>query len=98
MFTTAGSTRFTIPEKELEEGIGSGTANGVALVPANAVFFTADTRPETTDPIMIPTNSVRHTKNAAIIFLRRAQLKISFTCSPILKLLWCHTGVPSRRT
>jgi hypothetical protein len=74
MFTTAGSTRFTIPEKELDDGIGSGTASGVALVPANAALFTADTRPETTDPIIIPTNSVKATKNAAIIFLRRAQL------------------------
>jgi hypothetical protein len=74
MLTTAGSTRFTIPEKELDDGIGSGTANGVAFVPANVELFTADTRPETTEPIIIPTNKVKATKNAAEIFLRRAQL------------------------
>jgi hypothetical protein len=83
MFTTAGSTRFTIPEKELDEGMGSGTDSGVALVPANPELFTADTLPETTEPISIPTTSVKDTKNAAMIFRRRAQLKSSLTCSPI---------------
>src|SRR6476646_9737246 len=81
MFTTAGSTRFTIPEKELGEGIGSGTASRAASVPPND--FIAETRPEMTEPIMIPRTRVNATKNDARYLRRRAQLKISFTCSPI---------------
>src|SRR5208282_5998099 len=82
IFTTAGSTRFTMPEKELAEGMGSGTTRGVAFVPLND--FIAETRPEMTDPIRIPVTSVKATKNDAMIFRRRAQLKISFTCSPMV--------------
>src|SRR5579863_9142815 len=85
MLTTAGSTRFTIVENELAEGMGSGTTRGVAFVPLND--FIAETRPEITEPIMIPVTSVNATKNDAMIFRRRAQLKSSFTCSPISLLL-----------
>src|SRR2546429_2740470 len=79
MFTTAGSTRLTIPAKELDVGIGSGTARAVAVVPENPILFIAETRPETTDPIRIPTASVNATNTAASILRRRAQLNISFT-------------------
>src|SRR5580704_11694272 len=85
MFTTAGSTRFTMPEKELADGMGSGTASGVAFVPLKV--FIAETRPEITEPIMIPVTSVNATKNDASILRRRAQLKSSFTCSPMSLLL-----------
>ena len=37
MFTTAGSTRLTMAEKELEDGTGSGTASGVAFVPQTTI-------------------------------------------------------------
>src|SRR5262244_976239 len=87
MLTTAGSTRVTIPENELAAGIGSGTPSGVALVPANVSVFIADTLPEMTDPIMMPTTNVSITKTDAAIFLRRAQSNNSFTCSPIFVLL-----------
>src|SRR6266436_5703137 len=83
MFTTAGSTRLTIPAKELDDGIGSGTARAVAVVPENPILFIAETRPETTDPIRMPTASVNATNTAASILRRRAQLKSSLTCSPI---------------
>src|SRR5437867_12976963 len=83
MFTTAGSTRLTIAANELDAGIGSGTANAVAVVPGNPRLFIAETRPETTDPIRIPTVSVNATNTAASILRRRAQLKSSLTCSPI---------------
>src|SRR4029077_7787483 len=73
ILTTAGSTRFTMAEKELAEGMGSGTTSGVAFVPLND--FIADTRPEITEPIMIPVTSVNATKNDAMILRRRAQLK-----------------------
>src|SRR5580693_263087 len=85
ILTTAGSTRFTMVEKELAEGIGSGTVRGVAFVPLND--FIAETRPEITEPIMIPVTSVNATKNDAMILRRRAQLKSSFTCSPMSLLL-----------
>src|ERR1700682_964526 len=83
MFTTAGSTRLTIDAKELDEGTGSGTVSAVAVVPENPRLFVAETRPETTDPIIIPTASVNATKMAASILRRRAQLKSSLTCSPM---------------
>src|SRR6266852_9545745 len=83
MFTTAGSTRFTIEAKELDEGTGSGTVRAVAVVPGNPRLFIAETRPETTDPIKIPTVSVNATNTAASILRRRAQLKSSLTCSPM---------------
>src|SRR5580704_12729529 len=85
ILTTAGSTRFTMVEKELAEGMASGTARGVAFVPLND--FIAETRPEITEPIMIPVTSVNATKNDAMILRRRAQLKSSFTCSPMSLLL-----------
>src|SRR2546421_2982574 len=84
MFTTAGSTRLTIPAKELDAGIGSGTVRGVAVVPENPRLFIAETRPETTEPIKIPTVSVNATNTAASILRRRAQSKSSLTCSPML--------------
>jgi hypothetical protein len=68
---------------EFEDGIGSGTARAVAVVPANPKFFIAETRPETTDPIRMPTPSVNITNTDTTILRRRAQLKSSFTCSPI---------------
>ena len=46
MFTTAGSTLFTIPAKVYDAGIGSGTVSGVAVVPANPNPLVAETRPE----------------------------------------------------
>src|SRR5580704_13622641 len=85
ILTTAGSTRLTMAEKELAEGMGSGTTRGVAFVPLND--FIAETRPEITEPIMIPVTSVNATKNDAMILRRRAQLKSSFTCSPMSLLL-----------
>src|SRR5271154_1928839 len=85
ILTTAGSTRFTIPEKELAEGMGSGTDRCAASVPLND--FMAETWPEITEPIMIPTTSVNATKNDAMILRRRAQLKSSLTCSPMSLLL-----------
>src|SRR5271170_274622 len=89
MFTTAGSTRVTIPENELADGMGSGTARGVALVPANDNVFIAETLPETTEPIRMPTPSVRTTKKDAKIFRRRAQTNNSLTCSPIMTCSSC---------
>src|SRR5260370_17153341 len=83
MFTTAGSTRLTIEAKELDEGTGSGTVRAVAVVPGNPKPFVAETRPETTDPIRIPTVNVNATNTAARILRRRAQLKSSLTRSPI---------------
>src|SRR5229473_5880218 len=83
IFTTAGSTRLTIDANELDDGITSGTDSGVAVVPANPKLFIAETRPETTDPIKIPTTSVNATKTLARILRRRAQSISSFTCSPI---------------
>src|SRR6266852_9821741 len=87
IFTTAGSTRFTMLANELEDGTGSGTARGVALAPENGSVFIADTRPEITDPINIPTVKVNATKAAAKILRRLAQPKSSFTCSPIFLTL-----------
>src|ERR1700744_5597031 len=88
MLTTAGSTRVTIPENDADAGTGSGTFSGVALVPANAdIAFIADVRPETIDPIRIPTTSVRTRNAEASSFRRRAQPKISRTCCPIECLL-----------
>src|ERR1700736_3119844 len=81
MFTTAGSTQLTIPAKELDDGTGSGRA--VAVVPENPRLFIAETRPETTDPIRMPTASVNATNTPASILRRRDQLNISLTCSPM---------------
>src|SRR6266849_3284909 len=83
MFTTAGSTRLTIDAKVLDDGTGSGTARAVAVVPANPRLFVAETRPDTTEPIKIPTVSVNATNTPASILRRRAQSMSSFTCSPI---------------
>jgi hypothetical protein len=66
MFTTAGSTRFTIPEKLFEDGMGSGRASGAADVPpAKENDLIAETFPDTTVPIMIPTESVAAINPAA---------------------------------
>src|SRR6266404_512466 len=81
IFTTAGSTRFTIDANELEDGMASGTASGVAPLAESGLI--AEVRPETTEPIKIPTISVSATNKAATAFSRRAQLTISFTGSPI---------------
>src|SRR5258708_28916160 len=81
IFTTAGSTRFTIDANELEDGMASGTASGVAPLAERGLI--AEVRPETTEPIKIPTISVSATNKLAIAFSRRAQLTISFTGSPI---------------
>src|SRR5277367_5556596 len=88
MLTTAGSTRFTIPEKELEDGTGSGTTSGVAFVPEKLSAFMAETRPETTVPIIMPAASVSDTNTVAKILRLRAQPTNSFTCSPIVRLLF----------
>jgi hypothetical protein len=84
MFTTAGSTLFTIDANELEEGIASGMGSSAAPLPANAMDFMADVRPETNVPIRIPKTSVSATNSPATIFSRRAQLTILLTGSPIL--------------
>src|ERR1700687_2633069 len=73
MFTTAGSTRLTIPEKELEDGIGSGRARGVALVPANEKLRMAETLPETIVPIKIPMTRVAVMATVATTLRRRVQ-------------------------
>jgi hypothetical protein len=74
-----GSTRLTIPEKLLEEGIGSGTANGVALVPANENVFMAETLPLITVPIRIPTTNVAAIKTVANIVRRRERSRLFLT-------------------
>src|SRR5882757_9660943 len=98
MFTTAGSTRFTIDANEFDAGIGSGTAKAVAEVPANPRLFIAETRPETTDPIRIPTARVSATNIPESILRRRAQLKSSLTCSPmsVTPLVEAPQPFPSR--
>src|SRR5260370_28276015 len=107
MFTTAGSTRLTIDANELDDGIGSGTAKAVAVVRGKPRPFIAETRPETTDPIRIPTVSVNATNTAASILRRRAQLKSSLTCSPMfvapldqapqpIRLSQCPSARPAR--
>src|SRR5271163_2965396 len=98
MLTTAGSTRFTIPEKELEDGTGSGTTSGVALVPEKLSAFMADTRPETTVPIIMPAANVSATNAVAKILRLRAQPTNSFTCSPIVRLLSCWDHKPGSRS
>ena len=49
---------------ELDEGMGSGSASGVAFVPANENAFMAETLPEITVPIRMPTTSVAATNPA----------------------------------
>src|SRR4029077_4559889 len=98
MFTTAGSTRFTMEANEAPEGIGSGTASGVALVPANEKVFIAETRPETTEPMRMPTVSVSATNAEAKILRRRAQSNNSFTCCPMFVLLFPPIVFPARPT
>jgi hypothetical protein len=66
-------------ENDAAEGMGSGTARRVAFVPANENVFIAETRPDTTDPIKIPTTSVSATNTAARTLRRRAQSNNSFT-------------------
>src|SRR5439155_14212402 len=83
IFTTAGSTRFTIDANEFDDGIASGIASGVAPLPAKATDFMAEVRPDTIVPIRIPSTSVSATNNPAIIFSRRAQLTILLTGSSI---------------
>ena len=65
IFTTAGSTRLTIDANELDDGMASGMGSGVAPLPANAMIFMADVRPDTTVPIKIPTTSVSATNKPA---------------------------------
>src|ERR1700760_4713962 len=98
MFTTAGSTRLTIPENDAEDGTGSGRLNGVALFFANVdIAFIADVRPDTIEPIRMPTMSVRTRKPDANSLRRRAQPKISRTCCPISCLLLSFPGKILRR-
>src|SRR5208282_2452279 len=81
IFTTAGSTRVTIELNELDDGMGSGSASGVAFVPANDNAFIADTLPDITVPIRMPTISVAATSPATTILRRRVQSTISLTDS-----------------
>src|SRR5271169_416178 len=81
MLTTAGSTRFTIAEKEFEDGIGSGSASGVALVPAKERALIAETLPFTRVPMKIPITRVAAIDTVAINFLRRVQSTIFLTWS-----------------
>src|SRR5205814_5476151 len=94
MFTTAGSTRVTILENEDADGTGSGTASGVAFVPANEKPFIAETCPDTTEPIRTPTPNVSATKKVASTLRRRAQSNISFTCCPIFPAPQFARNVP----
>src|SRR5258707_13484981 len=52
ILTTAGSTRLTMAEKLLEEGMGSGSASGEREEPANENDHRSQTLPETTRPIV----------------------------------------------
>src|SRR5205807_5567556 len=81
-----GSTRFTMPANELEDGIESGTTSGVPL-PANEKFFIADVLPEISVPIRIPTTSVNAIDNPAIHFFCRFDAATSRTWSLICSLL-----------
>ena len=51
------------------------------------IALIADVRPDTIEPIRMPTNSVRHRNADANSLRRRAQPKISRTCCPIACLL-----------
>src|SRR3974377_736611 len=92
MFTTAGSTRFTILLKEFDDGIGSGKANAAAFVPENEKLLIAETRSETSVPIMIPTGSVAPIKPAATILRRRVQSTIPFRPSSIFLTPVCSVA------
>src|SRR5207244_12341409 len=87
IFTTAGSTRFTIDANEFDDGIASGIASRVAPLPANATDFMAEVRPDTMVPIRIPNTRVSATNNPASIISRRRQLTILLNGSPIFNLL-----------
>src|SRR5258708_1200879 len=78
MLTTAGSTRLTMAEKLLEEGIGSGRASGVAEEPANENDRMAETFPETTVPIRMPTERVAAISPAATYVRRLVQFTLGF--------------------
>src|SRR5258707_11739326 len=80
--TTAGSTRLTMAEKLLEEGMGSGRASGVAEEPANENDRMAETLPETTVPIRMPTERVAAISPAATYVRRLVQFTLGFVdCS-----------------
>src|SRR5579859_113563 len=82
MLTTAGSTRFTIAEKLFDEGIGSGRDSGAAEVPVNVNDRIAETFPETTVPIRMPTERVAAIKPAATYVRRLVQFTLVFVdCS-----------------
>src|SRR5579864_5940158 len=82
MLTTAGSTRLTMAEKLFEEGTGSGRASGAAEVPANENDRMAETFPETTVPIRMPTESVAAINPAATYVRRLVQFTLVFVdCS-----------------
>src|SRR5208283_2229280 len=82
MFTTAGSTRLTIDEKLFEEGIGSGNTSAEAeLPPVKEKDRMAETFPETTVPIRIPTVRVAAIKPAATYVRRGVQSTLAFNCS-----------------
>src|SRR5215471_6012038 len=82
MFTTAGSTRFTIEAKLLEDGTGSGRISGLAeAAPVNENDRIAETFPETTVPIKMPTESVAAMSPAATYVRRRVQSTLLFDCS-----------------
>src|SRR5260370_6168054 len=88
MLTTAGSTRFTIPEKLFEDGIGSGRESGAAEVPANENDRMAETFPETTVPIRMPTERVAAISPAATYVRRLVQFTLEFVdCSITIWLL-----------
>src|ERR1700681_925373 len=82
MLTTAGSTRLTMAEKLLEEGIGSGRASGAAEEPANVKDRMAENFPETTVHISMPTVSVAAISPAATYVRRLVQFTLVFVdCS-----------------
>jgi hypothetical protein len=81
MFTTAGSTRLTIAEKEFDDGTGSGNAKGAAFVPANEKVLIAETLPETSVPMKMPITKVAAIDTVAINFRRRVQSPMFFTWS-----------------
>jgi hypothetical protein len=72
-----------MPLKEFDDGIGSGKANAAAFVPENEKLLIAETRSETSVPIIIPTVSVAAINPAATILRRRVQSTIPFRPSSI---------------
>src|SRR5579862_3818172 len=83
MFTTAGCSFTTIPEKVFDIITGSGTASGFTVPSKTA--RAAPACPDTSVPIMMPTESVAITNNDARGFRFRDHFISS--CIPMFFLL-----------